>query len=129
MLEGLFFRPITVPKLCCETSVPVEESVMASGTKHRAPFPPALPNAGAAVLIGCARVSSADGLDTARLMSDRLLTMEEIASRLGVGRTTLYRALGRSRAVAIAATSAKVSKARAPGRKPRAAAAATDGKV
>jgi len=42
---------------------------------------------------------SADGLDTARrLMADPLLTMEEIASRLGIGRTTLYRALGRVRA-------------------------------
>ena len=69
---------------------------------------------------------SAAGLDTARrLMADPLLTMEEIASRLGVGRTTLYRALGRARAtpiggIAVAVTTA--SKPRAPGRKPRAAA-------
>ena len=69
---------------------------------------------------------SADGLDTARrLMADPMLTMEEIASRLGVGRTTLYRALGRARAVPIGGgmTAKAVSKARAPGRKPRAAAA------
>ena len=68
---------------------------------------------------------SADGLDTARrLMADPLLTMEEIASRLGVGRTTLYRALGRARAVPIGGKTAKTtSKARAPGRKPRAVAA------
>jgi DNA invertase Pin-like site-specific DNA recombinase len=40
---------------------------------------------------------SADGLDTARrLMADPALSMEEIASRVGVGRTTLYRALGRA---------------------------------
>jgi DNA invertase Pin-like site-specific DNA recombinase len=66
---------------------------------------------------------SADGLDTARrLMADPLLTMEEIASRLGVGRTTLYRALGRARAVPIGGGKAvkMASKTRAPGRKPRA---------
>src|SRR3954447_913151 len=40
---------------------------------------------------------SADGLDTARrLMADPTLSMEEVASRVGVGRTTLYRALGRA---------------------------------
>ena len=60
-------------------------------------------------------------------MADPLLTMEEIAFRLGVGRTTLYRALGRARATPISGTAAVVkagSKARAPGRKPRDAAAA-----
>ncbi len=75
---------------------------------------------------------SADGLDTARrLMADPLLTMEEIASRLGVGRTTLYRALDRARTTPIGGADkmAKMaSKARAPGRKPRAAAAATAGR-
>jgi len=41
-----------------------------------------------------------------------------------VGRTTLYRALGRARAVSIGDSKAKTaSKARAPGRKPRAATA------
>ena len=71
---------------------------------------------------------SADGLDTARrLMADPLLTMQEIASRLGVGRTTLYRALGRARVALVDGadrTTKTASKARAPGRKPRAAAAA-----
>ncbi len=75
---------------------------------------------------------SGDGLDTARrLMADPLLTMEEIASRLGVGRTTLYRALGRARSTTIGGTAAAVkaaSKARAPGRKPRVA-AMTSGRV
>jgi hypothetical protein len=33
---------------------------MASGTKHRAPSPPAPPDAGAGVLIGCDRVSTED---------------------------------------------------------------------
>lgn len=67
---------------------------------------------------------SADGLDTARrLMTDPMLTMEEIATRLGVGRTTLYRALGRARAVPIGGTVAKTAtKVRTPGRKSRAAA-------
>ena len=69
---------------------------------------------------------SADGLDTARrLMADPMLTMEEIASRLGVGRTTLYRALGRARAMPVGGgkVAKTAGKARAPGRKPRAAAA------
>ncbi len=70
---------------------------------------------------------SADGLDTARrLMADPLLTMEEIASRLGVGRTTLYRSLGRARATpigGIAMAAKATSTARAPGREPRVAAA------
>lgn len=60
-------------------------------------------------------------------MADPLLTMEEIASRLGVGRTTLYRALGRARATPISGITVAMktaSKPRAPGRKPRAAAAA-----
>ena len=74
---------------------------------------------------------SADGLDTARrLMADPLLTMEEIASRLGVGRTTLYRALGRARATPIGGIAVPVksaAKARAPGRKPRVVAAAIAG--
>ena len=71
---------------------------------------------------------SADGLDTARrLMADPLLTMEEIAVRLGVGRTALYRALGRARAVPIGGGTAAAlppGPARSPSRKPRAAAAA-----
>ncbi len=75
---------------------------------------------------------SADGLDTARrLMADPLLTMEEIASRLGVGRTTLYRALGRSRAggVGVATSRSQAIAARAPGRKPRPAIAAMKGET
>jgi len=69
---------------------------------------------------------SSEGLDTARrLMADPLLTMDEIASRLGVGRTTLYRALGRARAEPAGSTKAKAaSNARAPGRKPRVTAVA-----
>ena len=74
---------------------------------------------------------SADGLDTAhRLMADPLLTMEEIASRLGIGRTTLYRALGRARAVPIGGAEAAAKPAwqsRLPGRKPRALLAAAVG--
>ena len=72
---------------------------------------------------------SADGLDTARrLMADPTLGMEEIASRVGVGRTTLYRALGRASAERAAdpgdaATGIERVKAghqrRTPGRKPR----------
>ncbi len=60
-------------------------------------------------------------------MADPLLTMEKIASRLGVGRTTLYRALGRARAAPIGGMAVAVktaSKPRAPGRKPRVAVAA-----
>ncbi len=65
---------------------------------------------------------SADSLDTARgLMADPLLTMGEIASRLGVSRTTLYRTLGRVRAVPTAAGAKPPAKQRAPGRKPRTA--------
>jgi predicted DNA-binding protein (UPF0251 family) len=58
-------------------------------------------------------------------MADPLLTMEEIALRLGIGRTTLYRALGRARVMPIGdAASAKPAGAvRAPGRKLRVAAA------
>ena len=54
-------------------------------------------------------------------MADPLLTMEEIASRLGVSRTTLYRTLGRARAMQVCGTApmVKASKARAPGRKPQ----------
>jgi DNA invertase Pin-like site-specific DNA recombinase len=66
---------------------------------------------------------SADGLDTARrLMADPLLTMDEVASRLGVGRTTLYRALGRARAKPVSGTTVATkteTKARRPGRKSR----------
>ena len=65
---------------------------------------------------------STDGLGIARrLMADPLLTMEEMASRLGVGQTTLYRALGRSRAGAtgLATTRPQAITARAPGRKLR----------
>ena len=74
---------------------------------------------------------SADGLDTARrLMADPLLTMEEIASRLGVSRTTLYRTLGRARAMQVCGTApmVKASKARAPGRKPQPTAVAVGGR-
>ena len=63
---------------------------------------------------------SADGLDTARrLMADPLLTMGEIASRLGVGRTTLYRALGRSRSIPVEAEGKVPAMKRGPGRKAR----------
>ena len=66
---------------------------------------------------------SAEGLDTARrLMADPLLTMEEVATRLGVGRTTLYRALGRARAVLIGDMKAIPNidqHTRSLGRKPR----------
>jgi DNA invertase Pin-like site-specific DNA recombinase len=77
---------------------------------------------------------SADALDTARrLMADPMLGMGEIASRVGVGRTTLYRALGRASTAraadpGAAATGIEQAKAghqrRAPGRKPRLSAAA-----
>ncbi len=72
---------------------------------------------------------TADGLDTARrLMADPKLSMDQIASRIGVGRTTLYRALGRAaRADADAAMAGSgveevrsERKSRPPGRKPRA---------
>ena len=69
-------------------------------------------------------------LDTARrLMADSLLTMGEIASRLGVSRTTLYRALGRARGMPIgpAIAAEPASAARAPSRKLRAAAAGKRG--
>src|SRR3954466_15895586 len=76
---------------------------------------------------------SADGLDTARrLMADPMLSMEEIASRVGVGRTTLYRALGRTVCTADAAGVGKGAehdektrrRPRPPGRKPRPSSAA-----
>ena len=72
---------------------------------------------------------TADGLDTARrLMADPKLSMDQIASRIGVGRTTLYRALGRAAhadadaAMAGSGVEAVKSerKSRTPGRKPRA---------
>lgn len=70
---------------------------------------------------------SANGLDTARrLMADPTLSMEEVASRLGVGRTTLYRALGRAWAVHAADAAGAGGhdeetgrQRRTPGRKPR----------
>ena len=72
---------------------------------------------------------SADGLDTARrLMADPMLSMEEVASRVGVGRTTLYRALGRASSAPAADAGdaargtgqAKTGRQRrTPGRKPR----------
>ena len=75
---------------------------------------------------------SADGLDTARrLIADPLLTMQEIAVRLGVGRTTLYRALARARAVSKGGGTAGAlapGTARSPGRKPRVAAEGTPGR-
>jgi Enterobacteriaceae phage serine recombinase len=77
---------------------------------------------------------SADGLDTARrLMADPALSMEEIASRVGVGRTTFYRALGRTVRTAADAAGAgngaehdeKTGRqGRTPGRKPRPSSAA-----
>ncbi len=72
---------------------------------------------------------SADGLDTARrLMADPMLSMEEVASRVGVGRTTLYRALGRASAPRAADAGGGENNTgqakggrqrRTPGRKPR----------
>lgn len=69
---------------------------------------------------------SANGLDTARrLMADPTLSMEEVASRLGVGRTTLYRAVGRASAVHAADAAGAGHdeetgrQRRIPGRKPR----------
>ena len=74
---------------------------------------------------------SADGLDTARrLMADPMLSMDEIASRVGVGRTTLYRALGRTVRTADAAAAGNGAdektrhQPRPPGRKPRPSSAA-----
>lgn len=76
---------------------------------------------------------SDDSLDTARrLMADPTLSMEEIALRVGVGRTTLYRALGR---IIRATDTADVGdgaehneqagcQRRPPGRKPRPSSAA-----
>ena len=67
-------------------------------------------------------------------MADPALSMEEIASRVGVGRTTLYRALGRTVCTAAAAARAGNGaghdettgrkRRRTPGRKPRPASAA-----
>ena len=52
---------------------------------------------------------TAAGIDTARrLMTDEMLTMAEIAKRLGIGRTTLYRTLERASGLP----------PRRPGRKP-----------
>lgn len=65
---------------------------------------------------------SAEGLDTARrLMADPMLTMNDVAARVGVGRTTLYRALGPAGATTEGITKAAKAgqEARAPGRKPR----------
>jgi len=65
---------------------------------------------------------SAEGLDTARrLMADPMLTMHEVATRVGVSRTTLYRALGRAGSMTGGATGiTKVGQGtRASGRKPR----------
>jgi DNA invertase Pin-like site-specific DNA recombinase len=77
---------------------------------------------------------SPEGLDTARrLMADPILTMAEIATRLGIGRTTLYRALGRAKASWAQASRPRAlpgdgapapepQAVRASGRKPRVAA-------
>ena len=65
---------------------------------------------------------SAEGLDTARrLMADPMLTMNEVAARVGVGRTTLYRALGRADTArgGAAGTAKADQETRTPGRKPR----------
>lgn len=76
---------------------------------------------------------SADGLDTARrLMADPTLSMGEVASRVGVGRTTLYRALSRPVRTAEAAGAGSGAghdedtgrQRRTPGRKPRPSSAA-----
>ena len=76
---------------------------------------------------------SVDSLDTARrLMADPMLSMEEIASRVGFGRTTLYRALGRTVCTADVAGVGNGAERdektrrqrRAPGRKPRPSSAA-----
>ena len=75
---------------------------------------------------------SAEALDTARrLMADPMLTMHEVAARVGVGRTTLYRALGRAGSAkdSGAGTARGDQGPRASGRKPRrpASAASHDG--
>jgi hypothetical protein len=65
-------------------------------------------------------------------MADPMLSMEEIASRVGVGRTTLYRALGRTVCTADAAGVGSGAehdektrlRRRTPGRKPRPSSAA-----
>lgn len=73
---------------------------------------------------------SAESLDTARrLMADPMLGMDEIAARVGVGRTTLYRALGRAARDGAAAPADAGNgtehdektgrRRRTPGRKPR----------
>lgn len=65
---------------------------------------------------------SAEALDTARrLMADPMLTMHEVAARVGVGRTTLYRALGRAGSAkdSGAGTARGNQGPRASGRKPR----------
>ena len=75
---------------------------------------------------------TADGLDTARrLMADPMLSMEEVAARVGVGRTTLYRALGRAPAARGAGAGNGTEhnekagrQRRTPGRKPRPSSAA-----
>jgi len=74
---------------------------------------------------------SADKLDNARrLMADPMLSMAEVAARVGVGRTTLYRSLGRA-TVAPAGNSVEQAKAghqrRTSGRKPRLSPAADAG--
>ena len=73
---------------------------------------------------------SADKLDTARrLLADPMLSMAEVAARVGVGRTTLYRALDRA-TVAPAGNGAEQAKAghqrRTSGRKPRLSAEGLD---
>ena len=93
-----------------------------------APRPASPPSARGDGSAGASPPYPGDGIDTARrLMADPLLTMEEIASRLGVVRTTLYRALGRAQAAPIGATAATkaATKVRAPGRTPRVAAMAS----
>jgi len=73
-----------------------------------------------------------DGLDTARrLMTDPMLSMEEVAARVGVGRTTLYRALSRAPAGRAAGAGNGTDhdektgrQRRTPGRKPRPSSAA-----
>ena len=52
--------PVIAPEPRCDTTVPVQESHMASGTKRRTLPPPVPPPANAGVLIGYARVSTED---------------------------------------------------------------------